>query len=135
MHLFVTCFSWIFFSLKNRFGTDYATLLSKPPRSILQYQLMIHVLDADHLLFLLSRKILLEMKNIQPFDLDTNLMGAGPVIDQMWKFDSNYTIHYLVAYHNFHPVHCFQIYRIHPSRYHLIDHLQLYLDWLFYYPE
>lgn len=44
---------------------------------------MIHVLDADHLLFLLSRKILLEMKNIQPFDFDINLMGAGPVIDQM----------------------------------------------------
>lgn len=57
------------------------------------------------------------------------------VIDQMWKFDSYYTIHYLVAYHNFHPVHWFQIYRIHPSRNHLIDHLQLYLDWLFYYPE
>lgn len=70
--------------MKNKFGTDYATL-AKLPRSILQYQLMIHVhvLDADHLLFLLSRKILLEMKNIQPFDLDTNLMGAGPVIDQM----------------------------------------------------
>lgn len=95
---------------------------------------MIHVLDADHLLFLLSRKILLEMKNIQPFDLDTNLKGAGPVIDQMRKLDSNYTIHYLVAYHNFHPVHCFQN-RIHPSRNHLFDHLQLYFDWLFYYPE
>lgn len=135
LHLFVICFSWIFFSLINRFGTDYVTLISKLPRSILQYQLMIHVLDVDHLLFLLSRKILFELKNIQPFDLDTNLMGAGPVIDQMWKFDSYYTIHYLVAYHNFHPVHCFQIYRIYPSRNHLIDHLQLYLDWLFYYPE
>lgn len=56
---------------------------------------MIHVFDADHLLFLLSRKILLEMKNIQPFDLDTNLMGAGPVIDQMRKLDSNYTINAL----------------------------------------
>lgn len=56
---------------------------------------MIHVLEADHLLFFLSRKILLEMKNIQPFDLDTNLMGAGPVIDQMRKLDSNYTIHAL----------------------------------------
>lgn len=76
--------------MKNKFGTDYATLLSKLPRSILQYQLLIHVLDADHLLFLLSRKILLEMKNIQPFDFDINLMGAGPVIDQMYKFDSYY---------------------------------------------